>query len=144
MKRKRGVDGLEDQENRPTSTPKKARSEQKRGVIEDIQKATDIDPVTPSRKTRGRPPGSKSKTKDVPDSAEVPATSTPTPGIKGKLLFSTPRTTKQDGPGESTPQLVRNADRSARRKSARTLIERTIAGDVGQVTIPCGSAIHQS
>ncbi|KIM94927.1 hypothetical protein OIDMADRAFT_135189 [Oidiodendron maius Zn] len=49
--------------------------------------------------------------------------------LKGKNLFSTP--TKSNGLAETeqTPSLVRHADRSARRKSTRNLIERTVLGN---------------
>ncbi|TVY84172.1 Origin recognition complex subunit [Lachnellula suecica] len=46
----------------------------------------------------------------------------------GKKLFSTP--VKVNGTSENeTPRLVRNADRSARRKGTRALIERTVLGN---------------
>lgn len=54
---------------------------------------------------------------------------TPTKGLVNKKLFSTP--VKVNGILESneTPRIQRNADRSARRKSTRNLIERTILGN---------------
>ncbi|KAI9874543.1 MAG: Origin recognition complex subunit 2 [Pleopsidium flavum] len=131
MKRKRDDDTLEDQENRNTSSPKKARSERTNGYDTSLQTSASVDPVTPSKRPRGRPPGSKNKPKDVPDSTEASAArGTPTPKAKGRLLFSTPTKHKPDVAAIDTPQVVRNADRSARRKSARTLIERTITGNL--------------
>lgn len=54
---------------------------------------------------------------------------TPVKKPNGKMLFSTP--VKLSGPSETndTPELERHADRSARRKSTRSLIERTILGN---------------
>ncbi|OBT66059.1 hypothetical protein VE03_03186 [Pseudogymnoascus sp. 23342-1-I1] len=78
-----------------------------------------VEAVTPKR-GRGRPKGSKNLPK--PDGA----TPTPKKLPKGKTLFSTPAKPL----GLFTPSKARNAaDRSARRKSTRSLIERTINGD---------------
>ncbi|KFZ07679.1 hypothetical protein V502_09825 [Pseudogymnoascus sp. VKM F-4520 (FW-2644)] len=78
-----------------------------------------VEAVTPKR-GRGRPKGSKNFPK--PDGA----TPTPKKLPKGKTLFSTPAKPL----GLVTPSKARNAaDRSARRKSTRTLIERTINGE---------------
>jgi len=131
MKRKQGDDSLEDKENRHTSTPKKARSEQTNGYDSNLKTSASVGPVTPSKRARGRPPGSKNKPKDVTDSTAVSvAQGTRTPKVKGKLLFATPTKSNRDVTANGTPQVVRNADRSARRKSARTLIERTITGNL--------------
>ncbi|CZT46289.1 related to origin recognition complex subunit 2 [Rhynchosporium secalis] len=46
-----------------------------------------------------------------------------------KKLFATPIKTKGKNEENETPRIQRNANRSARRKSTRTLIERTILGD---------------
>lgn len=55
---------------------------------------------------------------------------TPKKGSQGKMLFATPVKTDHGIDVEvDTPRLERNADRSARRKSSRNLIERTILGD---------------
>ncbi|KAI9049468.1 hypothetical protein LZ554_006499 [Drepanopeziza brunnea f. sp. 'monogermtubi'] len=48
--------------------------------------------------------------------------------LGGKKLFATPVKTN-DTADNDTPRIERNADRSARRKSTRTLIERTILGN---------------
>ena len=53
-----------------------------------------------------------------------------TPSIedsRGKKLFSTPA--KANGTSDDTPKLERHVDRSARRKSTRNLIERTVLGN---------------
>lgn len=80
---------------------------------------------TPIKARRGRPPGSG---KGSGKTQSASSTRTPTSNGKGKLLFTTPTKGSQEGiAGEDddvdTPQpITRNADRSARRKSARTLI----------------------
>ncbi|KAL8939636.1 MAG: hypothetical protein Q9216_003244, partial [Gyalolechia sp. 2 TL-2023] len=78
-------------------------------------------PETPSKKRRGRPPGSATKSKTTPNSARHQAI--PRSAQKGKKLFETPTKTNSD---VATDPIIRNPDRSARRKSARTLVERTV------------------
>lgn len=79
--------------------------------------------ITPTKRGRGRPRGpnwtpKKSKTNG--------AISTPTRGTNSKILASTPLRMSALAEQEETPTIVRNADRSARRKSARNLIERNL------------------
>jgi origin recognition complex subunit 2 len=76
--------------------------------------------ITPRKKNRGRP--KRNGTEDTENGT--------TPKKDGllKTLFSTP--VKVNGTtGTDTPRIERNADHSARRKSTRTLIERTILGN---------------
>lgn len=91
----------------------------------DVQESIAVgDPVTPSKRGPGRPKGSKNLPK--------PDDSTPTPKKlpKGKLLFATPVKPLGALRDNDTPSKIRNAaDRSARRKSTRTLIERTMNGE---------------
>ncbi|TVY47993.1 Origin recognition complex subunit [Lachnellula occidentalis] len=54
---------------------------------------------------------------------------TPNKTLNGKKLFSTPVKFNGTSEANGTPKLARNADRSARRKSTRTLIERTVLGN---------------
>ena len=130
MKRKRAHNGLEG-ENLSSPTPKRTRSEQKHEQNVHLQAATSTDPVTPSKNARGRPPGSKNKSKGGTAQPESPvAVSSPTDKIKGKRLFSTPTKLHNGATLNGIKPIVRNADRSARRKSARTLIERTITGSL--------------
>ena len=81
---------------------------------------------TPTRPRRGRPPGSHQKQKSTPNVADSRADSRTPLKTKRKPLFSTP--VKENGVSEDAVNggpIVRNADRSARRKSARTLIQPT-------------------
>lgn len=87
--------------------------------------------VTPSKPRRGRPPGSGKKAKAAArelDDHSNPGTPKSRPNGTRKLLFATPtKEHVEDEEQEQTPvPIARNADRSARRKSARTLIERTM------------------
>jgi origin recognition complex subunit 2 len=76
--------------------------------------------TTPRKRARGRP---KKATMD--DNANG---TTPKKDNLLKKLFSTP--VKVNGAAETdTPRIERNPDRSARRKSTRTLIERTVLGN---------------
>lgn len=77
--------------------------------------------ATPSKRGRGRPKGSK----NTPKKAGV---STPIKSSQGKRLFATP--IRATGLEIGTLSIERNADRSARRKSARALIERTIGDEL--------------
>ncbi|KAI8940998.1 hypothetical protein NX059_002248 [Plenodomus lindquistii] len=54
---------------------------------------------------------------------------TATPRSSRKLLFDTPTKPPRDDTPNGTPTLVRNADRSARRKSNRRILERTLNGE---------------
>jgi origin recognition complex subunit 2 len=54
---------------------------------------------------------------------------TPTKSLFNKSLFSTPVKINGFSNANDTPRIERNADRSARRKSTRNLIERTILGN---------------
>lgn len=53
---------------------------------------------------------------------------TPTKLSQGKTLFSTPIKANGAHKSNGTPKIQRNADRSARRKTTKTLIERTVLG----------------
>ncbi|KAH0548579.1 hypothetical protein GP486_007878, partial [Trichoglossum hirsutum] len=140
MKRKFDVESSPDQ----LDTPKRRRLPAS-GAVQDedgdtikLQEA-----VTPTKRRRGRPPGSKNKpvathngalTATNSPAANSPAANSPAKEIPSadtdtaKDIFSTPKKTGGSILQSSTPTVVRNADRSARRKSVRTLIQRTISG----------------
>ena len=85
----------------------------------------DIEVDTPSKRGHRRP---RSVAKRMGQAEEM---STPRKVSKGKASFSTPKT---NGVVHTNGTLLDlpDADRSARRKSARTIIERTIADDVSE------------
>ncbi|KAI9746495.1 MAG: Origin recognition complex subunit 2 [Claussenomyces sp. TS43310] len=99
-----------------------AISPRRRNVIGANEESED---VTPVKRGRGRPKGSKNTPKK-----DRQQNSTPRKVLDGKKLFSTPiKKANGTAHNDGTPSIPRNADRSARRKSARTIIERTM-GDL--------------
>ncbi|KAL8704258.1 MAG: hypothetical protein Q9201_002567 [Fulgogasparrea decipioides] len=121
LKRKRQVDLESLKENeQPTVRNSQVGLPDGESVSLDLDLASE----TPSKKRRGRPPGSKTKPKPTPDTSRFQDTP--------KRLFETQSNAVSKGTDEAGIHLIRNADRSARRKSARTLIERTITTDEGQ------------
>jgi origin recognition complex subunit 2 len=89
--------------------------------LENGASENDLDEITtPRKRARGRPKGGAGQ-----DNANG---GTPKKDNLLKKLFSTP--VKVNGIAEAdTPRIERNPDRSARRKSTRTLIERTVLGN---------------
>ncbi|KAL8803605.1 MAG: hypothetical protein Q9182_003110 [Xanthomendoza sp. 2 TL-2023] len=87
-------------------------------------------PETPSKRRRGRPPGSTNKPKSTLADSQHAITLQARP--KSRKLFETPSKSKHPESEGLGTLIVRNADRSARRKSARTLVGRTIAIDDGE------------
>ncbi|KUJ11703.1 ORC2-domain-containing protein [Mollisia scopiformis] len=61
-----------------------------------------------------------------------PISRTPSKGLLNKKLFSTPTKNTDTTDVNDTPRITRNADRSARKKSTRNLIERTILGNTSE------------
>ncbi|KAL8812104.1 MAG: hypothetical protein Q9200_001276 [Gallowayella weberi] len=87
-------------------------------------------PATPLKRRRGRPPGSTNKPKSTP--ADSRHAITPQAKQTPRKLFETPSKSKHPGSEGLGTLIVRDADRSARRKSARTLVGRTVAIDDGE------------
>ena len=128
-KRKRDDGGLEG--DGTTSTPKKARTAQSKGrsVVDEHIEPSKAE--TPTKRPRGRPPGSAKKSRSTPNGLEIHnGQGALTPKATGKRLFTTPSKALTEGSTNGTPSVIRNADRSARRKSARIIIERTITGEL--------------
>ncbi|MCJ1333381.1 Origin recognition complex subunit 2 [Thelotrema lepadinum] len=130
---KRRAQEIEEQDNEAVSTPPSKRS-----------RRVQLDDTTPSKKTKSKATPLKSTpTKSTPSKTRKPlsqndenlqestpqkAVTTPKSGRgKGKVVFATP--TKPVDPDGKNVFVVRNADRSARRRSTRNLIERAIAGE---------------
>lgn len=114
---------LDDDEN-DQGTPQKLRARIAEEVLDDQEP---IEAQTPSRKGRtylaehGTPRSILKKTGLTNGVAATPRSTR-------KLVFETPtKSAKHESP-EGTPTLVRNADRSARRKSNRRILERTLNG----------------
>ena len=117
--------GIEEQ-----SKQKRARQESSPEQNHENDNGEHEEVLTPSKPRRGRPPGSGKKTKATANGFQEHANQGASPSKsngKRKLLFVTPRKNHEDHDDEGTPvPITRKADRSARRKSARMMIERTI------------------
>lgn len=85
----------------------------------------DIETQTPSKRGRRWLKSTENRTEDVERN------STPRKPTRGKVLFSTPETNGVRHTNGSSLDLP-DPDRSARRKSARTIIERTIADNASE------------
>jgi origin recognition complex subunit 2 len=114
-KRRRDDDTDED-------TPRKLRTCAPEDATEDEDK---FDAQTPSRRVKslhlpeiGTPKSILKKT------GLLNGTNGATPRSNRKLVFETPTKTPKDETANGTPTIVRNADRSARRKSNRRILER--------------------
>lgn len=88
---------------------------------------------TPSKRRSVRLWGSTKNPKAVLDrSGDQPNRSSPRSKLKGKVLFATPssnRRNRDEDSAEHIDPIISNADRSARRKSARALIQRAVNED---------------
>ena len=116
-KRKRNDEEGED------ASPRKLRTQ-----AEEEDSVSELEAQTPSRRGRGilqenGTPRSILKKSGLANEFNA------TPKSKRRLLFATPTKEASDETPNGTPTIVRNADRSARRKSNRRLIDRTINGD---------------
>lgn len=121
-----GTKRRRDNDDTEEGTPRKLRAR----IAEFATEETDIsDAQTPSRRGRtqllaenGTPRSILKKTGLFKETNGV------TPRSTRKLVFETPTKTPQDETVNGTPTIVRNADRSARRKSNRRILERTLNG----------------
>ncbi|KAF2730367.1 ORC2-domain-containing protein [Polyplosphaeria fusca] len=116
-------------EQLPDSTPRKTRARgppQDEG--EDQEDAAVIE--TPSKKTRTQQVAGDGTPRSIlKKSHALNGIDGNTPKSTRKLLFATPTKSAKDETPNGTPTLVRNADRSARRKSNRKILERAITGE---------------
>lgn len=128
-KRQEVDDGTEDQ-NSPTVQQARHGTDQDRDAEVN---SSGHELVTPSKRRRGRPLGSKNKTKTTPNGiGHQPDQHSLILKSNGKLLFATPskkRVNLSEKDFKDTIPIVSNADRSARRKSARALFQRTVNDD---------------
>ena len=80
---------------------------------------------TPTKARRGRPPGSAQKAKALPNGVGSQSQQGTHLEYNGNALLSTPVKAVSGAQGHDATRIVGNADRSARRKSARSIVERT-------------------
>ncbi|KAF2114842.1 origin recognition complex subunit 2-domain-containing protein [Lophiotrema nucula] len=108
------------------ATPRKLRArEPDKDNVEEV-----LEIETPSRRARARQIEAEEGTPKsiLKKTSAFDGINGTTPKSKRKLLFTTPSKTTNHETSNGTPTLVRSANRSARRKSNRKLIERTING----------------
>ncbi|KAL5376555.1 hypothetical protein PMIN02_011761 [Paraphaeosphaeria minitans] len=118
-KRKRDDQGAED------TTPRKLRTQP---AEDENDSLSELQVQTPSRRGRGLleengTPRSILKKSGLANEFNA------TPKSNRRLTFTTPTKAASKEASNGTPTIVRNADRSARRKSNRSLIDRTINGE---------------
>lgn len=102
-------------------TPRKRKAAAINGDTNDNDRDGDTPTHTPTRRRSGRPPGAKNKPKPTPTSPPQFELNTPSK-TKRKVNLSTPtKTALKDVNG--TPSRLKNADRSAKRKSVRLFLE---------------------
>ncbi|KAF1957381.1 ORC2-domain-containing protein [Byssothecium circinans] len=119
-KRKRNDGDVED------ATPRKLRAQ----LLDEEEIDTDAaEAQTPSRRGRGQAVADNGTPRSIlKKSGLFNGINGTTPKSNRKLMFETPSKSARTETPNGTPTIVRNADRSARRKSNRRLIERTING----------------
>ncbi|KAB8254679.1 putative origin recognition complex subunit 2 [Aspergillus pseudonomiae] len=103
-------------DERPVSTPKRQRTAAFNGSANGYENGETPAGASPSKRIKSTPQKPSTAT---PAALKESGLKTPTQKSKAKALFSTP--TKSAA--VSTPSRVRNADRSAKKKSARFLLE---------------------
>lgn len=112
-----------------TGSPRKARAR----IADDEATGTDSDALeaqTPSRKARTQHLADFGTPKSILKKAgTVNGINGTTPRSNRKLLFETPTKSVDESTPNGTPTIVRNADRSARRKSNRRILERALNGE---------------
>lgn len=128
MKRKR----IEDDPGTPTPRKTRAQVPDEDDLEDEIALGTP-EAETPSKRRRGEQSLAReihgAKVNGNGENATNGINGLGTPRSRRKVLFSTPTKPRQEEFSNGTPAIVRNADRSARRKSARRLIERAINGE---------------
>ena len=93
---------------------------------------TNEEVATPSKPRRGRPPGSSQKPRHFPNGVRSTTNLENSSKPERRLLFSSSRKSSSNGKAVNGAPIVRNADRSARRKSARNLIRPTATGGLSE------------
>jgi origin recognition complex subunit 2 len=120
VKRKRSDDGPEE------ASPRKLRAR----PLQDDDADADAPEVPGAQTPSQRVQGIRGAENGTPRSILKKAGRTgATPKTSRRLLFETPTQPAQDDSPNGTPTPIRNADRSARRKSNRRLLERTLHGN---------------
>jgi len=132
-KRKRQSNGETiEAEERVSSSERKQNPSADRAVESEVMSDTVQEVATPTKPQRGSRPGSSKKSKQA---SGIGSTDGPEPpsNPKRKSLFSTPVKNPLIVNGRTGAPIIRNSDRSARRKSSRTLLEPTAIDGLSDV-----------
>ena len=133
-KRKRQNSPIDDVNSDITPSTRRNRSSPADEQLENELNRAASQIETPSKRRRGRPPGSTQKLKPVVNGTDrKKETTTSVKKPRGKLLFTTPTKHRKNNGKDIQDDIsptIRNAERSARRKSARTLIRRKNVDDL--------------
>jgi origin recognition complex subunit 2 len=115
----------DDDDEIDAGTPRKLRAQ----ITEDAPDEQEpFEVQTPSRRGRAQLLATDATPRSILKKSGLANVINTTPKSTRKLVFETPtKSAKQDTPN-GTPTIVRNADRSARRKSNRRILERTLNG----------------
>ncbi|KAF2012458.1 origin recognition complex subunit 2 [Aaosphaeria arxii CBS 175.79] len=108
-------------------TPKRLQAQ----PLQEDESADDVPEIhTPSRRGRNGPVAGNGTPRSILKKTNLfnGINGTTTPKSNRKLVFDTPTKSPDENISNGTPTIVRNADRSARRKSNRRLFERTLNG----------------
>lgn len=100
----------------------------KRRRDDDASDEQDLAAQTPSRRARTQLLAENGTPRSILKKTGLVNAVHDTPKSTRKLLFETPTKSPKDATPNDTPTIVRNADRSARRKSNRRILERTLNG----------------
>lgn len=121
-----GTKRRRDEDDVDEGTPQKSRA---RFAEEAHDELEPLEAQTPSRKGRTQHLAEHGTPRSILKKTGLVNGIIATPKSARKLVFETPtKSAKRDSPN-GTPTIVRNADRSARRKSNRRILERTLNGD---------------
>lgn len=114
-----------DDQDTENASPRKLRTQ----TFEDeTDSLSELEAQTPSRRGRGLL-AENGTPRSILKKSGLANEFNATPKSNRRLTFTTPTKAASDVTPSGTPTIVRNADRSARRKSNRKLIDRTINGE---------------
>ncbi|KAF1833263.1 ORC2-domain-containing protein [Decorospora gaudefroyi] len=120
-----GTKRRRDQDDADELTPRKLRARIADDAPDELEP---LEAQTPSRKGRAQHLAENGTPRSILKKTGWANGVAATPKSTRKLVFETPtKSAKRDSP-DGTPTIVRNADRSARRKSNRRILERTLNG----------------
>ena len=118
-----GTKRRRDEEDVDEGTPQKSRARFAEDALDELEPP---EAQTPSRKGRTQHLAEHGTPRSILKKTGLINGIAATPKSNRKLVFETPtKSAKRDSPN-GTPTIVRNADRSARRKSNRRILERTL------------------